>query len=292
MVDMDRREETRDEDERWIALGTMARRVVRDAMRRLPPEHREEEERRRSRRPRADDNMEIDDEDGALVDDMLEESDEDDEDDSEEVKALKARRRQLLSLLRSGGGALSSSPPKPSRRPPRARRPAARASLRIVPGYSVLVIDTNILLSSLSMFASLVESLQWTILVPLAVITELDGIARNNSALGEAATAAVNFITSHMRSHSRSLKVQTSRGNYLQNLSVRIEEVEFVQGSWERNMDDLILRATIWQDDHWTDRSAILECGEQNTTGAAKVVLFSLDRNREFIPTDATDFFF
>ena len=82
-------------------------------------------------------------------------------------------------------------------------------------------------LSSLPIFASLVKSLCWTILVPLAVITELDGIATNNSSVGDTATAAVEYISSHMRSHSRSLKVQTSKGNYPQTFSIRSEQVEF-----------------------------------------------------------------
>lgn len=164
---------------------------------------------------------------------------------------------------------------------PRRSRPrrAPRHALRVVPGYTVLVIDTNILLSSLPMFASLVESSKWTILVPLAVITELDGIAANASPLGEAATAAVSYISTHIRSHSRSLKVQTSKGNYLPNLNVRSEQIDFVADSWERCMDDLILRSAVWQDDHWVDRSAILDVPERDTTGAAKVVLISFDRN-------------
>lgn len=164
-------------------------------------------------------------------------------------------------------------------RKPRQASPPKLLSLRVVPGFSVLVIDTNILLSSLSIFAALVESMRWTILVPLAVITELDGIATNDSPLGQAATAAISYIVTHIRSHSLSLKVQTSKGNYLSNLNVRSEEVEFANESWERNMDDLILRAAIWQDDHWVDRSTILNAEQHDTTGAAKVVLLSFDRN-------------
>jgi len=46
-------------------------------------------------------------------------------------------------------------------------------------------------------------------------------------------------------------------------------------------MDDLILRAAIWQDEHWLDRSAMLKDGgtTRDTTEAVKVVLLSLDRN-------------
>ena len=44
----------------------------------------------------------------------------------------------------------------------------------IVPGYTFLTIDTNVLLSSLSMFASLMERLRWTVIIPLPVIMEFD----------------------------------------------------------------------------------------------------------------------
>ena len=134
------------------------------------------------------------------------------------------------------------------------------------------------------MFASVVETLRWTVVVPLPVIMELDGLATNLSQLGEAAQAALLYMTSHTRSHSASLKVQTSRGNYLTTLSVRSEQVDFDDGSSrERNMDDLILKAAIWQDEHWVDRSAFLKDDgtAKDTTRAVKVVLLSLDRNCE-----------
>ena len=134
------------------------------------------------------------------------------------------------------------------------------------------------------MVTSLVESLRWTVVVPLPAIMELDGLASNATALGEAAKAAIEFIASHVRSHSDALKVQTSRGNYLSSLSVRVEQVDFDDpDSWERSMDDLILKAAMWQDDHWVDRSALLKVEQsgERLKCAAKVVLLSLDRNRE-----------
>lgn len=169
------------------------------------------------------------------------------------------------------------------RRPP--RRPSnIRPALHIVPGYTVLVIDTNILLSSLPQFIKLVESQQWTIVIPLAVITEMDGLSSNKTELGTASAAAITFISSHMRSHAICMKVQTSKGNYLSNLNVRSEDVQFEmdEATWERNMDDLILRSAIWQDEHWINRSKLLsnppaDIGESGA--AAKVVLLSFDRN-------------
>jgi protein SMG6 len=154
-----------------------------------------------------------------------------------------------------------------------------------VPGYTVLVIDTNILLSSLSMFASLVESLRWTVIIPLPVIMELDGLATSDSRqLMEASKAALSFISSNLKTLSTSLKIQTSRGNYLSSLNIRTEQVDFNdRDSWERNMDDLILRAAIWHDEHWFDRSGLLKPSGAipDLKNAAKVVLLTLDRNCE-----------
>lgn len=109
---------------------------------------------------------------------------------------------------------------------------------------------------------------------------ELDGLSSNPSKLGEVAQEAVAYITSHVRSHSTSLKVQTSKGNYLTSLNVRTEQVDLtIEDSWDRCMDDLILKAAIWQDEHWVDRSALLKnTSPVRDANAVKVVLLSLDR--------------
>ncbi|KAH7930887.1 hypothetical protein BV22DRAFT_1054224 [Leucogyrophana mollusca] len=239
---------------------------------------REVEERRRLGRRWTDDAMDVDAED----DEEAGESSEDDEGDSEEVKALKARRRYLRSLLASAHRVPTHPRPTASRSQRSQRDAASRPLLNIVAGYTILVMDTNILLSSLSMISSIIESLRWTVVLPVPVIMELDGLSSNASQLGEAAQEAVSYITSHIRSHSTSLKVQTSKGNYLTSLSIRTEQVDFTdEESWDRSMDDLILKAAIWQDEHWVDRSALLKPAgtQRNVTDAVKVVLLSLDRN-------------
>ncbi|KAL4074508.1 hypothetical protein V8B97DRAFT_2092695 [Scleroderma yunnanense] len=263
----------------WKIGGALEAKVKR--WRQEDHREREEEERRRSGRRWSDDAMDVDMD--QVVEDSSEDS-EDDEEDSEEIKALKARRRYLRSLLTSGHR--PSSPPSPSK-PPRSRlrrpRKAPSASrLNIVPGYTVLVLDTNIILSSLSIIASIVESLRWTVVIPVPVIMELDGLSSNASELGDTAQEALSFITSHIRSYGTSLKVQTSKGNYLTSVSIRTEQVDFTdKASWEHCMDDLILKAAVWQDEHWVDRSALLKAdvSPSNITNAVKVVLLSLDRN-------------
>ncbi|KAI0665042.1 hypothetical protein C8Q70DRAFT_904630 [Cubamyces menziesii] len=225
-----------------------------------------------------DDSMEVDEAEG--VNDDSGEDFEDDEEDSEEIRRLKARRRYLQTLLESGQRGASAGA-HPARRGPGAKKSdAVRQTLRMVPGYTVLVVDTNILLSSLAEFSALVECGLWTVVVPLPVVMELDSQSTNQSELGQVAGAALQYISTHVRTHATSLKVQTSRGNYLSNLNVRTEQVDFSSGNAERNMDDLILRAALWQDEHWVDRSGMLKSdgSAKDTSSAAKVALLSFDR--------------
>jgi protein SMG6 len=125
-------------------------------------------------------------------------------------------------------------------------------------------------------------------MVPLPVITELDGLSKQPAPLGTQAQDALDFIASRIRSHGRSLKVQTSRGNYLADLAIRSEAVSFAFSSalnpeQVRDMDDLILRACAFQAAHFVDRTAVLGVSRDVPAGvkeqSAKVVLLTNDRN-------------
>jgi hypothetical protein len=99
----------------------------------------------------------------------------------------------------------------------------------------VLIVNTNILLS-LSMLASVIERLRWTVIAPVPVIMKLDSLSSNTSQLGEASQAAMAYISSHTHSHSKSLKIQTSKGNYLSSLGIYTEQIDFQdEASWEWN---------------------------------------------------------
>jgi len=123
----------------------------------------------------------------------------------------------------------------------------------LIDTHSILVIDTNILLSSLSIVTSLIESQKWTIVIPLLVIMEPDGLSSNTEVpyLCDTAQIAMSYISSHIHSHSLSPKLRTSKGNYLSSLAVRTEEVDFDSGDGKKfaskSMDDLILKAAIWK---------------------------------------------
>lgn len=235
----------------------------------------EEEERRRMERSYAkgeDESMEVDD----VFDD---DEDDDDLEDSEEVKQLKARRRYLRSLQFPS----AVRQPRPVVRSSRKSKPV-RPALKVAAGYTILVCDTNILLSSLPLVSNLISTRRWTVVIPLAVVTELDGLGNNTSELGAAAREALSYLIASVQTHSTSLKVQTSRGNYLHSLSIRSEDTTL--GVGDRNMDDLIVRSAMWQLDHFADRSDFLNHGHdvRRTEKTSKVVLLTFDRNSKCFP--------
>nr|CDI52953.1 conserved hypothetical protein [Melanopsichium pennsylvanicum 4] len=244
----------------------------------------------------------------------------DSQDVTEEIRALQGRSCHLRNVLhsvdrslsgqRSIGGKAASAKAKTSVQP----NPAAA---NIVPGYTILVIDTNIIVTPGSLVCRLIESQRWTVIIPLAVITELDGLRRNDNELGREAEKAIQFLESRIRTHSKYVKVQTSRGNYLNDLNCRSEDIDFTwQGITDgathpeassprmdaaslagetksvaaRNVDEVILRILAWQRDHFVDRRNLLQTSagssgqETNSmigveTLALKSVLLTLDRN-------------
>lgn len=208
--------------------------------------------------------------------DGLGESDGDDAD----LAMLRERRRHLRSLVQAPGSSVSRS----------TRTPHPRGGLRVVPGYTMLVFDTNVLLSSLALFSRLVESGQWSIIIPLPVVTELDGLSREPAPLGTSAKAAVAYLESRIRTHSLCLKIQTTKGNYLSDLLIRTEAHHASDASdmgngngkeRERTMDDRILNIASFQVDHFADRSTILgsPAASVEKDSATKVVLVTFDRN-------------
>ncbi|KAF9581906.1 hypothetical protein BGW38_000912 [Lunasporangiospora selenospora] len=98
---------------------------------------------------------------------------------------------------------------------------------------STLVVDTNCLISDWTIVQRLVNADRWTVIIPLAVITELDGLKNNPAPLGPAATAAITYLEGCMAlpkaKRPKRLKIQTSRGNYMNDLSFRVESFGYDQ---------------------------------------------------------------
>lgn len=122
-------------------------------------------------------------------------------------------------------------------------------------------------------------------------MTELDGLRKNPGPLGAAADVAVTYLESAVRSAARYFKVQTSRGNYLKDLAIRSENIDFAgdlalgtafSHDLARNMDDVILKAVAWQRDHFVSRLAMVNPRADRRlvpVESSKVVLVTFDRN-------------
>ncbi|KAG0273360.1 hypothetical protein BGZ95_010818 [Linnemannia exigua] len=168
-----------------------------------------------------------------------------------DILELKSKRDQLKSLLSDNRRAVGPGSPKtygsrgglqdgggPGRRNKGGRGYVDRkisnvgaASSRAlqVAENSILVIDTNCLVSDWTAIQRVVSADRWTVIIPLAVITELDGLKNNPAPLGPAAAAALDYLEGclAMRPKPRRLKIQTSRGNYMNDLSFRVESFNY-----------------------------------------------------------------
>jgi protein SMG6 len=79
-------------------------------------------------------------------------------DDKDTLSDMQERRRHLQSLLPAAETAALTHT---------GTKKASKRSLNIVQGHTMLVFDTNVLLSSLSVFARVVEGGLWSVIVPL-----------------------------------------------------------------------------------------------------------------------------
>ncbi|CAH7685190.1 hypothetical protein PPACK8108_LOCUS19673 [Phakopsora pachyrhizi] len=256
---------------------------------------------------------EIDEEIDRGIGDEDEEVEEDDPDESDLIKSLKARRRELRNMLRHGSNGASRNPaPLPQKAKAKLKasqlKPASKKpQINAAPGYTVLVFDTNILIGMLSIVKGLLELEQFTIIIPLVVVTELDGLKKGNpddahaNRLANEAGEAIKFLEGSVKTKSKWLKIQTSRGNYLRDLLVRREEIKlhddlshesdkFISTNAAWNLDDIVLQATIWQLEHFSSR---LNVTEPSAEPPEKVVLVTMDRNlrlkarvRGIVPAD------
>ncbi|GAO49865.1 hypothetical protein SAICODRAFT_5582 [Saitoella complicata NRRL Y-17804] len=187
--------------------------------------------------------------------------------ESEELRELKQRRRELKAMLSE------------QRKPVRDRAAATTNTIGqdkdvvVKPGQTKLIFDTNLLVSNLDLFKLALQTGNWTIIVPLVVITELDGLKNNPPPLGDAARDAIHTIEAALAAWQ--LKVLTARGNALTNLSFRSEQLDEGYATTEerrKTLDDRIIDAV----------RAQLAVGPTNDE-VEKAVLVTGDRNMRVI---------
>ncbi|RXM33156.1 Telomerase-binding protein EST1A [Acipenser ruthenus] len=124
-------------------------------------------------------------------------------------------------------------------------QPCRQLEIEITPVF--LVPDTNGFIDHLSGLAKLLSCKAYILVVPLIVITELDGLARGQETeyrtgsharqVQEHARSAISFLERGFENREPCLRALTSRGNELESISFRSEDPTGQQG----NNDDLIL---------------------------------------------------
>ncbi|KAI7907750.1 uncharacterized protein BX663DRAFT_547430 [Cokeromyces recurvatus] len=210
-----------------------------------------------------------------IEDDVLlsSETEFDEQNDGDDIMTqLKKRREQLQSIVAS---AEAEERFGYRRLPARAMEREARLNYlreRIIPGKTVLVLDTNCFIGHIEHVKYLLESQKWSIVIPLVVVTELDGLKTNTQKLGLVAQQGIELIEHSLANkpkQSTCLRIQTSHNNFMNDISIRSEQ--FVFGETDKNLDDLILSTCLW----WTSQ----QNSSNNSHQTVPVCLITGDRN-------------
>ncbi|OBZ88134.1 hypothetical protein A0J61_03812 [Choanephora cucurbitarum] len=186
--------------------------------------------------------------DDVLLSNQVELDDDDQENDDDDIMTqLKKRREQLQAIVTT---AEAEQHYGFRRLPSRVKEREARLNyLRecIIPGKTILVLDTNCFIGHIDHVKKLLQSQTWSVIVPLVVVTELDGLRTNPHRLGSVAQQGIELLEDTLSSkpkQSTSLRIQTSHNNFMNDISIRSEQ--FVFGETDKNLDDLILSSCLW----------------------------------------------
>ncbi|KAJ3157730.1 hypothetical protein HDU89_000107 [Geranomyces variabilis] len=198
--------------------------------------------------------------------------------DDEALLTLKALREQLNGAVEAHSRMLASQPGK--------ERVRAIASGKPTPGKTTVIFDTNIFLHGGKQAEAVIRSRNWVVSIPLVVLTELDGLKTGTDSTSRAAARAVAFLEAEFsrdssggdRRKNPMLKLQTSKGNFLHDLSIRTESwtTRVAQHERRRNNDDIILQCCLhFQQQQQQQRKA----GDDDEGNACPVVLVTGDVN-------------
>ncbi|KAI8339982.1 hypothetical protein BC941DRAFT_419090 [Chlamydoabsidia padenii] len=224
-----------------------------------------------------DGDNQVDDHHNGNNDDNDDNDDGDDDDDM--VGQLKKRRQHLQSMLATmtreknyadtyGYQELNYS----NRGKERVAR-LNRIREKVIPGQTVLVLDTNCFIGHFNAIRRLIQGGAWSIVIPLVVITELDGLKGNAPPLSTVAGNALELIETTLAASKQlrrdMIRIQTSRHNFMHDISIRSEQLDYSENN--RNLDDLILSTCLW----WKNNKKALS----DSSPVVPVCLVTADRN-------------
>uniref|UniRef100_A0A7N6AZI7 Telomerase-binding protein EST1A n=1 Tax=Anabas testudineus TaxID=64144 RepID=A0A7N6AZI7_ANATE len=194
-------------------------------------------------------------------------------DGENDIKQLKARRHALANKL--------AQQQKRRAKIQAVLQTGGQLELEVRPVF--LVPDTNGFIDHLEGLRKLLQCGNYIIVVPLIVITELDGLAKGQDNFGgmahvravqDKARLAVAFLEKGFEARESCLRALTSRGNQLESIAFRSEDTSGQQG----NNDDVILSCCLH---YCKDKAKDFMPDQRNGTVRLQreVVLLTDDRN-------------
>ncbi|ORZ19540.1 hypothetical protein BCR42DRAFT_409989 [Absidia repens] len=203
----------------------------------------------------------------------------DDDDDDGMMGQLKKRRQHLQSMLATmteekRHAATYGYQKLTMRRGKEREARLNRIREKVIPGQTVLVLDTNCFIGHMDAIRKLIQGGAWPIVIPLVVITELDGLKGNAAPLGTVAEQALQLIETALASKQNrrdAIRIQTSHHNFMYDISIRSEQ--FIFGETDKNLDDLILSTCLWWNNHKKQQQ------QQQQGMGVPVCLVTADRN-------------
>ncbi|KAF8467428.1 hypothetical protein BDZ91DRAFT_793776 [Kalaharituber pfeilii] len=185
----------------------------------------------------------------------------------QQLRALKLKQRELKTKLESG----ANIDPGQDMNLETIRRVSAREALRA--HYTVLVVDTNFMLSSLDIFDLMIADNKWSVVIPNTVMTELMGLQSSKS-VAESAKQAVAAIQQAILS-KKDIRVVTAKGSNVTNSCFYKEKLEEYKEE-DMTIDDVIISITDQQGKHQAEMMRAIGSDPGNAQAA---VLVTDDRN-------------
>ena len=204
-----------------------------------------------------------------------------------EITALRQRRRDLLAQGER------HKAENEYRRDMLKREEVAAGSIVIEVRPLILIFDTNSIIDYLPAVKGIIESCQFTVVLPLVVISELESLSsgprtpsapfgvlqvedrKHDEFVCNAARDALSFFELQFTRRNNRLKAMTSHGNFVDNIAFRD------QTSVAMSNDDAILGCALHYCNEQLDRKAAMHAteGGSGTTIKREVVLITCDRN-------------
>ena len=217
--------------------------------------------------------------------------------DLQQLRALKMKQRELKTQLKSE----KTIEEEQEMNLESSRRVSAREALR--PNYTILVVDTNFMLSSLDIFKLMIATNDWSVVIPntgmfppfgadsdlkfeersltklcTIVMTELVGL-NSSPTVGSAASNAIATIQASIIA-KKDLRIITAKGSNVTNMGTNMgfykEKLEEYYEGADMSIDDVIIAITEAQGKL---RAEMMRANGNDAGTAQPAVLVTDDRN-------------